>query len=603
MFDPMSVINLKQEEIVKKISKGSKYFIRTKYARNEAYTGGYHKYFKNLSQGRYKKNPFDDYEGWGGPRTWKFIFKHISVADKLLSHERPIKVLDIGCSSGFLRKILESNTFKKEDIYYYGIDVGEHRLMSAMSDVNDIEAAAIGDNIPSVYINHDVRYGLPFGENVFDFVVSFEMTKYLKKESVKKLFGEISRVLKPGGTFIYSVAGICDNEDMMTRLLRFKDKMKSMWYIDELKEALNKQGLEIMKVYGSEAHFDIIKKLLRDNDKKTFIKANALYPKELMEAVFGPFYPEATSTKLLFISKGNIKLIKEVRLLFSNETFKELSRVESSRVFTTKDKVIKYVAKPIFEKNMKIYRMLVEQTEIKLPIILDIKESKISENYIIIMKNLGEAVNFIWNGSDNDKKEHIITNIVDILKQIHSININPRNSQSYMRLSPKTFNWKDEIQNFIKSKLDYALLNKKINKNICDRFNSIFIENKNYIEDINYVLIHNDINLNNLFIDKKNQLCLAFDFETSAIGDKHLDFVITKSFMPEKKYQDMMIDLYEVPKNFDKISQIYRLTLILMFLGGRYIKTEYGDDIIKFIKEGRSFNMKWFSKFVRKSWS
>ncbi|MCD6226415.1 MAG: radical SAM protein, partial [Candidatus Aenigmarchaeota archaeon] len=472
-FNPMSIVKLKKDEILKTVSRGSKYFIKTKYVTKDAYTGGYHKYFKNLSLGRYKKNVFDNYEGWGGPRTWKFIFKHMAIAEKILSSERPVKVLDIGCSSGFMRKILESNTFKKENIYYYGIDAREKKLLSAISNVDDIESAASGNNITSVYINHDVRHGLPFKDKTFDFVISFEMTKYLKKNNVKNLFGEISRVLKPHGKFIYSTAGICDNKKMMNLVLKFKDKMKSFWYLDELKKTLAKHKLNVMKVYGSESNYDTIRKLLTDEDKKTFIKMDSFYPKEIVESIFGPLYPESTATKLFFITKGKVNLRTEIRKIFPNNNVKQLKHNGNSEIFTVDDKIVKYLSKHLLEKYIKIYKMLKEQTNIQIPRIFGIKESQMSENYIIIMEHIeGEPLILAWNRLSNNEKKDIITKIVNILKQIHLIRMNPCNLPVYMRIFHNVHHWKDELEIFLKNELNNNLTNKKINNALYNYFNS-----------------------------------------------------------------------------------------------------------------------------------
>jgi len=55
-----------------------------------------------------------------------------------------------------------------------------------------------------------------------------------------------------------------------------------------------------------------------------------------------------------------------------------------------------------------------------------------------------------------------------------------------------------------------------------------------------------------------------------------------------------MINLYGFPKNFDKISKIYRIINILYFLRAKSIKIKYKDDIIKYVNSGGYLNNKWF---------
>ena len=48
MFNPISIINLRNNEIVRKLSNRSKYFIKTKYVKKDVQTGGYHKFIGQL---------------------------------------------------------------------------------------------------------------------------------------------------------------------------------------------------------------------------------------------------------------------------------------------------------------------------------------------------------------------------------------------------------------------------------------------------------------------------------------------------------------------------------------------------------------------------
>ena len=58
--------------------------------------------------------------------------------------------------------------------------------------------------IPAAFVLHDVQFGLPFKDHYFDYVVSFEMIKYLPIEQGIALLSEIHRVMNPKGLFFLS---------------------------------------------------------------------------------------------------------------------------------------------------------------------------------------------------------------------------------------------------------------------------------------------------------------------------------------------------------------------------------------------------------------
>jgi len=577
-----SVLRLPESKIERTVSNGNKYFLILK-NNPQGHYGGYSQYFENLSKGRYRKGPYDHQEGGGGPRTLNFLIKYISIVEKILSQsqQKPLRILDLGCSSGFLRKILEANVFSFQDLYYYGIDIRKDALKKAVESE--------GDNIPSLYLNYDLRAPLPFQDNVFDFVVSFEAIKYLKKKEALNLFKEINRVLKPAKIFIYSTAGVFNSKAQKEIVLKFKDKMASFWEFKELRRAMKKNNLFLMKTYGSEIYYNGLEPYFNLTDQLTLIKMESLYPKELIAAIFCPFYPDATITKLFFISKGRVSLLKEVEKMFPENKVIRLKHRGNSKIFCCNDKIIKYIPKNLFEKYFKIYRLLKEQTEIELPEIIQITESEISENYIVVMeKTEGDLLGDLWKKSSEEKKEIIIHKIVSLLKQIHSIHLNPSGPSLNCGLIKEAVSWKEEVNQFCLAKLNQAKEKKIIGKGFYNNLLSILNQNINYLSlpESDYKLLGFDLNSNNLIVGKDLNLTLLFDFETFIVGDKYLDLVIIGSLF-EKKYEELLFNLYGIPDNFDKISKVYRLLLILHFL--RKIKRRKEEKVEEFIKRGGRF--------------
>ncbi|MDP2924664.1 MAG: methyltransferase domain-containing protein [Candidatus Omnitrophota bacterium] len=104
----------------------------------------------------------------------QFIKKHIAAKKK---------ILDLGCGAG--------NAFYAKAATVVGIDVSLASLKKA-KDIYDI------------VIQADVLK-LPFENEIFDLVVSYDLIGHIAQEHKEKLFAEICRVLKPGGRTIHYI--------------------------------------------------------------------------------------------------------------------------------------------------------------------------------------------------------------------------------------------------------------------------------------------------------------------------------------------------------------------------------------------------------------
>lgn len=127
------------------------------------------------------ENPFGDVRG-----RLKFTLESFvdlkDVIDKT--------VLDIGCGYGWFEVFSLKNKVKK----IYGNEITSEDLSTAIKHVKDKRAVfEIGSAIE-----------IPYKDNMFDTVVSWEVLEHIPKNTEAQMFSEVARVLKPGGMFYFS---------------------------------------------------------------------------------------------------------------------------------------------------------------------------------------------------------------------------------------------------------------------------------------------------------------------------------------------------------------------------------------------------------------
>ena len=99
-------------------------------------------------------------------------------------------ILDIGCGYGWF----ELNILKRNCKSITGIEITEKDLKTAKENIKNKKAFfKIGSGI-----------NLPFKDNMFDTIVSWEVIEHIPRNTEDKMFREVFRVLKPNGVFYLS---------------------------------------------------------------------------------------------------------------------------------------------------------------------------------------------------------------------------------------------------------------------------------------------------------------------------------------------------------------------------------------------------------------
>ncbi len=247
-------------------------------------------YFRDLSHGSFRK--FIDGKHYvSRRRAWHYLFKNLKLIERIFEHKSAeMRLLDIGCASGYLRRFLEGNSSPSDSkkIFYWGLDVREEMLLKAVHANDDLESGSAGAFTPSAFVLQDVKYGLPFKAEHFDYVINFEMIKYLPVDQGQALIHEMRRVLRKGGELFLSTP---------TEHEAFLKEKNAAWYMQSLpsekvQEMLESANFRILDVYGSQSKFSKINPVVSDAHREVFDELLEYHPREIVAAIFTPFYPK-----------------------------------------------------------------------------------------------------------------------------------------------------------------------------------------------------------------------------------------------------------------------------------------------------------------------
>lgn len=148
----------------------------------------------------------------------------------LIDKKESEKILELGCSSGFLTKYLGKVT---------AIDTSEDMLKITH------------DKNPSANCIHADMFEMPFKDKSFDKVVTMRVWNHLNHEDLKKALKEVKRVLKSGGHLIFDI----EEKNALRKFVSvfYKWLFKPTGYtiyqyaLPEMKKILSEEGLRIIK--------------------------------------------------------------------------------------------------------------------------------------------------------------------------------------------------------------------------------------------------------------------------------------------------------------------------------------------------------------------
>ncbi len=248
-------------------------------------------HFKNLSYGSYRASGTKEHQV-SRLNSWHFLYKHQALVEQIFNHPKDeVRILDIGCASGYFRRIIEGNVSPTDTkkLFYWGVDASVHLLERATYQETHIESGAAGQYMPSAYLIHDVKSGLPFKDNFFDMVVNFEMIEYLPFPLAVQLVHEMYRVLSAQGMlYLSTTISNRDRQDLSH---------------NQLTDLFSKKGFEIRHEYSGQSDLKSVMKAVPEKFKPLVDQLAAYHPPGMVSAMLAPLYSEVANQKVYYLYK------------------------------------------------------------------------------------------------------------------------------------------------------------------------------------------------------------------------------------------------------------------------------------------------------------
>lgn len=159
-------------------------------------TLGYDRLYKEFDSPLTKKVRAAAYARDIGQHSWVSA-EELEAIGPRLGLSSASRILDLGCGPG------GPLTFLAQETGCHGVGID---LSDAAVEAGGVRSLALGLRDQVSFQQGDLNQPLPFQDHSFDAVMSLDVILHLSDR--RKLFGDVARVLKPGGMFFFTDAGV-----------------------------------------------------------------------------------------------------------------------------------------------------------------------------------------------------------------------------------------------------------------------------------------------------------------------------------------------------------------------------------------------------------
>lgn len=170
---------------------------------------------------------------------------HLDFLNKIELLKPDSNILEIGCGIGTIVYELSQKGYNiiGADISTQAIEYGRHKY-------------------PLIELQIQAAETLPYEDNTFDIVLSFDLLEHIAQ--VERHINEVSRVLRPGGCYLFQTPNKYSNvifETLVKKSLKWRQFHPSLHTPGQLKRRMRKHGFEIRFVKMNPINEFTIKKL------------------------------------------------------------------------------------------------------------------------------------------------------------------------------------------------------------------------------------------------------------------------------------------------------------------------------------------------------
>jgi ubiquinone/menaquinone biosynthesis C-methylase UbiE len=166
------------------------------------------------------------------------------VARFARSNDGDLRLCDIGCGTG---RMLRQLSIALPQLRYYGLDLSAFYLQHAGELCSDVEhLSLVADNAEH----------MPFRDGFFDVLTSVHLFHELPEEARANVYGEMFRVLRPGGLVVIEDSAQRSDGGIGFYVSNFScdfhEPFHASYVEDDIEAALARHGFEVESI---EAHF------------------------------------------------------------------------------------------------------------------------------------------------------------------------------------------------------------------------------------------------------------------------------------------------------------------------------------------------------------